>query len=94
MCNTPQDRELLDVIGMDNCHKCRGPPFEAAVYSLEAHEKDFIKFRANSKTELIVEVEDSSEQQENKQEHSSLELPVDFSREDVARVKKFEIVHF
>ena len=82
-----QEKELLDVIGLDCCHKCREEPFEAAVYSLEAEGQVLEKFRADSKAELTVEVEDSSkDQQEKKQEHSSLELPDDFSKEDVTRV--------
>ena len=75
------------MIGLDCCHKCREEPFEAAVYSLEAEGEVLDKFRANTKSELTVEVADSSkDQQEKKREHSSLELPVDFSKEDVTRV--------
>ena len=74
------------MIGRENTHKCREPPFEAAIYSLTTEGEKRDKFRANSNAELTVEVE-SSEQQENKQERSSLELPIDFSQDDVAKVK-------
>ena len=75
------------MIGDENLHRCREPPFEAAVYNLKTEGEKPGKFRANSKAELTVEVEDSSDQQQEKQiEHSSLELPVDFSEEDVAIV--------
>ena len=81
-----QEKELWEVIGPENTHKCREPPFEAAIYSLKAEGEKRGKFRANSKAELTVEIDKFSEQRENKQERSSLELPVDFSQEDVAKV--------
>ena len=77
---------------MDYCHKCRGPPFEAAIYSLEAEGEVLEKFRADVNTVLTVEIEESSnDQQETVKEHSYLALPVDFSKEDVARVNKIHI---
>ena len=77
------------MIGPENTHTCRNPPFEAAIYSLKAEGEKLDKFRAISKAELTVEVEESTEQQEKpkKEEHCSLELPVNFSQEDVAKVR-------
>ena len=78
---------MWEVIGDENLHKCREPPFEAAVYNLKTEDKRPEKFRANSKAELTVQVGESLDpQQEKKIEFSSLELPVDFSEEDVAKV--------
>ena len=76
------------MIGDENLHRCREPPCEAAVYNLKTEGERLDKFRANSRAELTVEVEDSSDpQQEKKTEHSSLELPVDFSQDDVSQVR-------
>ena len=76
-----QKKSLLDVIELDSCHQCREPPFEAAVYSLEAEGEILEKFRADVKAELTVELEEQEET-----ERSSLALPVDFTKEDVTRV--------
>ena len=84
-----QEKKLWEVIGDENLHRCREPPFEAAVYNLETEVDKPGMFRANSKAELTVEVEDYSDHQQEKIEHSSLELPVDFSEEDVAKVNLF-----
>ena len=67
---------------MDNCHTCRGEPFEAAVYSLEAKGEELKKFRANSKATLTVDVEEAAEPH-----NSTVEIPVDFTKEDVSKVK-------
>ena len=75
------------MIGPENTHKCRDPPFEAAIYSLKVEGEKREKFRANSRAELTVEFDKSSEQQEKKQEHSFLELPVDFSQGDMVKVR-------
>ena len=75
------------MIGPEHTHRCRNPPFEAAIYSLKAEGEKLDKFRANSWAELTVEVDKSSEQEEKKQERSLLELPVDFSQDDVAKVR-------
>ena len=75
------------MIGDENLHRCREPPCEAAVYNLKTEGEKHGKFRANSKAELTVEVGESSDPQQKKIEHSSLELPVDFSEEDVAKVR-------
>ena len=75
------------MIGDENLHRCREPPYEAAVYNLKTEDEKHGKFRANSKAELTVEVGESLDpQQVKKIEHSSLELPVDFSEEDVSKV--------
>ena len=75
-------------MGDENTHACREPPFEAAVYNLKAEAQKLKQFKSNSRAELIVEVEQSLEHQsEKKKEHSSLELPVDFSKEDVSKVR-------
>ena len=71
----------MDVLELDYCHKCRGPPFEAAIYSLEAEGEVLEKFRADANAELTVELEE-----QEVTERSSLALPVDFTKEDVARV--------
>ena len=75
------------MIGPENTHKCREPPFEAAVYSLQAEGEKLERFWANSWAELTVEIDKTSKRQKQKQERSSLELPVDFSQEDVAKVR-------
>ena len=76
------------MIGDENLHRCRDPPCEAAVYNLKTEGEKHEKFRANSRAELTVEVGDSSDQQQEKKiENSSLELPVDFSEEDVSQVR-------
>ena len=72
----------MNVLELDYCHKCRGPPFEAAIYSLEAEGEVLDKFRADANAELTVELEEQEET-----ERSSLALPLDFTKEDVARVK-------
>ena len=75
------------MIGDQNLHRCREPPCEAAVYNLKTEGEKHGKFRANSKAELTVEVGESSDpQHEKKIERSSLELAVDFSQDDVAKV--------
>ena len=81
-----QTKELLDVINLEYGHRCRADPVEAAVYSLEATEKELERFRADVNAEVTVALEETAEQKEKKQECSSLELPVDFSRDDVAKV--------
>ena len=82
-----QEKALLDVLELDNCHKCRGPPFEAAIYNLEAEGEVLEKFRADVKAELTVEVEEQEET-----ERSFMALTVDFTKEDVARVIESMVV--
>ena len=77
----------MDVLELDYCHKCRGPQFEAAVYSLEAEGEVLEKFRADVNAELTVELEE-----QDKKERSFMELPVDFTKEDVARVTELMVV--
>ena len=79
----------MDVIELDSCHKCRDPPFEAAIYSLEAKGEVLEKFRSDVNAELTVELEE-----EDKTERSSVSLPVDFSKKDVARVRTFYLSFF
>ena len=73
------------MINLEYGHKCRSAPVEAAVYSLEATGKELERFRANATAEVTVDVE--TKDQEKKQQRSSLELPVDFSKEDLAKVR-------
>ena len=74
------------MLELDYCHKCREPPFEAAIYSLEAEGEVLEKFRADVNAELTVELEENQ-----KMERSTVALPVDFSREDVARVSPMSL---
>ena len=76
------------MINLEYGHRCRADPVEAAVYSLEATGMELERFRANATAEVTVDLE-NTEKQEKKQEHSCQEIPVDFSREDVAKVKEF-----
>ena len=79
-----QEKDLLDVVELDICHRCRQAPFEATIYCLRAigTEGEVLeKFRANVNAELTVELEER-----DKTEHSSLALPLEFTKEDVARV--------
>ena len=69
------------MIELDYCHKCRKPPFEAAIYSLEAEGEVLEKFRADVNAELTVKLDESE-----RTERSTVALRVDFSKEDVARV--------
>ena len=55
---------------------------EAAIYSFEG-KGDIQRFRANSKADLTVEIEQETEKKEN----CSLELPVDFSKEEFSTVR-------
>ena len=84
-----KEMELPDVIGSGNIHRCRKiQPFEAAVYSLQADKLE--RFAAISKVELTVTVDAKSDevQRKKKKQFSSLELPVDFSKESVAKVRR------
>ena len=67
-------------------HKCRADPVEAAIYSLEAKGEDLESFRGVATAESTVELEESATHPDKMQDHSSLELPVDFSKKDVAKV--------
>ena len=86
--------ELPDVIASGNIHRCREiQPFEATVYSLQADKLE--RFAAISKVELTVTVDAKSEevQRKKKKQFSSLELPVDFSKESVAQVRECSRQH-
>ena len=77
------------MIGSGNIHRCREvQPFEATIYGLQADKLE--TFAAISKTELTMTVEGLSEEEQRKKrkQFSSLELPVDFCRESVAKVAK------
>ena len=81
------------MMGDENTHTCREPPFEATVYNLQAKGGDLEKFRGNSRADLTVEVEQTTEeQQEKKKEHSFLELPVDFSKKNFSKVKFYFLI--
>ena len=74
-------------------HRCRAEPIEATVYSLEAQGAVNQRFRADATADLTVELEKTSDQQETKHEHSSMDFTVDFSREEVARVSNVFTFH-
>ena len=78
---TFQEKKLDAVIGPENTHRCRIHPHEAAIYSLRAEGKKLKTFRSMSRAELTVEVDE-------KKEDSSVEIPVNFSKQDLAKVKK------
>ena len=85
-----QEKNLLDVIGPGNVHRCSGDPIEAGSYSLQAEGEMIEKFRANGKAELNIDVEEPSgkiwKKKKKKNECSVVELPVDFSKHDLAKV--------
>ena len=79
------------MVRLDNCHRCRAEPFEATIYSLVTTGTALDTFRANFQAGLTIELEDtastSKEKPEKaKTEQSSLELPLDFSRDDLKNV--------
>ena len=85
--NNLQKKELLDVVRLDNCHTCRAEPFEATIYSLEATDKTLERFKANFEADLTIELDETAAQKSHeKPESSSLELRLDFSREDTVKV--------
>ena len=68
-------------MGPVNTHKCTESPLEAAIYSLKAEGKSIKKFRAMSRTELTLDVEDTFGQ---KKRPYSLKCPINFSRKDAS----------
>lgn len=71
----------MDVIGSGNIHRCRGQPYEATIYSLQAESVQLETFEAMSKTELTLAVEASDEENlKKRKELTSLKLPVNFSK--------------
>ena len=71
--------ELFDVMGSGNIHRCREiQPFEATIYGLQSDNLE--KFAAISTAELTLSVK----KEKKKKLFTSLELPVDFSRESLA----------
>ena len=84
----------MKVINLEYGHRCRAEPVEAAVYSLEATGVYIHKFRANASAELTVELEETAdEEQEKKLEYSSMELPLDFTREYLEKVRPISYFH-
>ena len=84
-----QEKNLLDVIGPGNVHRCSGDPIEAGSYCMEAEGPMIERFRGNAKAELNVDVEEeeSSEQQQKiTPEHSAVEIRVNFSKQDLDKV--------
>ena len=76
----------MDVLGSGNIHRCREiEPHEAAIYSLQADKLE--TFNAVSKVELTMTVGGNDEQPKKRKQFSSLELPVDFSKESIAQVR-------
>ena len=82
-----QEEKLDAIIGEENTHRCRIHLHEAAIYSLRAEGKNLDRFRSVSKAALTVEVDE-------KKEDSSVEIPVNFSKEDVAKVQISFFVQF
>ena len=77
------------MVRLDNCHRCRGEPFEATIFSLEATDKTLERFKANFDAELTKELDETTAQQsQEKPETSFLQLPLNFSREDAVKVEK------
>ena len=77
----------MDIINLECGHRCRAQPVEASAYSLEASDRVPERFRADAAADLTVEVEETvGQEQEKKTERSSMELTVDFSKQDVAEV--------
>ena len=73
---------------LENGHRCRAPlteATEATIYSLEAAGKVPEKFRSNFYAEFVLDTE-AGETSDYQDEQPSLEIPVDFTREDTARV--------
>ena len=70
---------------LENGHRCRAPLTEATIYSLEAAGKVPEKFRSNFYAEFILD-NDTGETSDCQKEQPSLEIPVDFTREDTARI--------
>ena len=82
-----QEKDLLDVINLEYRHRCRAEPVEAAIYSLEAKGEELEMFRANASAELTVELGEATRQQtQRKQKHTSLELPLYFTKEYLGKV--------
>ena len=82
---TFQEEKLDAIIGNENTHRCRIHPHEAAIFSLGAKGKHLDRFSSISRVELTVEVDE-------KKEDFSVEISVNFSKEDVAKVKIFTLL--
>ena len=79
-------------MGDENTHMCREPPFEAAIYNLKAEGQKLEMFQSNSKMEMTIDLEGSAEEEEKKQEHCTLELPVSFSKDNVIKVGLTDLI--
>ena len=76
------------MVRLDNCHRCRAESFEATIYSLEAAGKALEIFKVNFEAELTIEPDKAmTHQSQEKPESSSLELRLNFSREDAVKVE-------
>ena len=68
------------MIDPDNTHVCSGDATEAGCYCLEAEGK--------AELDIDVEEDESSEEElKTKPEHSVVELPVNFCKEDLVKVR-------
>ena len=72
------------MIGPENTHRCRIHPHEAAIYSLEAEGEGLDMFKTISKAELTLQIDETKER---KIQPSVVELPVTFSKKDVAKAR-------
>ena len=83
------------MIGLGNVHRCSADPIEAGSYCLQAKASMIEKFSANGKAELTIDVTERSgkiwKKKKKKNEHSVVELPVDFTKEYLVRVSRDKI---
>ncbi len=91
-CAISQRKQFLGVV---NGHRCRAPPFEAAVYSLTAAGKEKQTFQASFKAELSYMGNETASEEGAAYipDPPSLELPLQFS-EDMMQVKHRPHVKF
>lgn len=96
-----QTKELLDVVRLDNCHRCRAEPSEATIYSLRGTGSELERFEANFRADLTLEVEDPSRVEHNAEaaktptrvQSSKLEMTLGFTQKDLDRVRVQVGVH-
>ena len=91
-----QKRNLIDIANLENGHRCRALPVEATIYSLKATGNVWEPFKSNFHARLISDPDagETSSNQNEKSIQPSLQIPVDFTREDVARVRIKNNLHF
>ena len=84
-----QRRNFTDVANLENGHRCRAPPVEATIYGLKATGNVWEKFKSNFDARLISDPDpgETSFKQNERSKEPSLQIPVDFTREDVAKVR-------